>query len=205
LPLDENRALAAEEACVRFPILVAYSTCSGSTGEVADFIAAELRSAGLDVELSRMRDLNTFNRYSAAILGAPIYMGRLPAETRNFLSRYQSQITQLPTWFYVLGPIRGNPWEYREATDDTLRQFKRFPWLEVENLKVFGGRFDTHNMPFPYSLAEQLPASPLKDYPVTDVRDWNDIRAWAKEVTDEFLLRYDVEGLTMRLNGALIR
>ncbi|MGD0911726.1 MAG: flavodoxin domain-containing protein [Terracidiphilus sp.] len=187
------------------PILVAYSTCTGSTGEVAEFIAGEFRHAGLDVEVARMCDLNDFRRYSAAILGAPIYLGKLPAETGDFLKRYRSHIALLPTWFYALGPIRGKPWEYRNAREHALSWLKDFPWLEVENFKIFGGRFNPKQMPFPYNLATQLPASPLKGHPMTDVRNWKDIRAWASSIEEEYCRRYNIEGLTMRLNGELIR
>jgi menaquinone-dependent protoporphyrinogen oxidase len=189
---------------VTSPILVAYSTRTGSTGEVADFIAGSLRRAGLSAEVARMRDLKTLGSYSAVILGAPIYMGKLPSEVRRFLLRFRAEIAELPAWFYVLGPIRGKPWEYRHAGHHALNRLAEFTWFQARELKVFGGRFDPQNMPFPFSLSMYVPGFPLKDDPPSDVRDWDDIRAWTAAVADDLCALFDFEGLTMRFDGALI-
>lgn len=189
---------------MHLPILVAYSTRTGSTGEVAEVMAAELRRAGLTVELARMREMKSFGLYAAAVFGAPVYMGALPGETSRFLRRYRPQISALPAWFYVLGPIRGKPWEYREAGEQAQNRLRKFPWLQAKEVKVFGGRFDPNRMPFPYSLAMHLPAFPLKDDPSSDVRDWDDIRAWASMIADKFAPRHDRQGSTMTFTGASI-
>jgi menaquinone-dependent protoporphyrinogen oxidase len=201
---DESFVVYKRGTSLDLPILVAYSTRTGSTGEVAEFIAADLRRAGLAVELARMRDIRSLNSYGAVILGAPIYMRRLPSEALRFLRRFRSQIAGLPAWFYVLGPIRGKQWEFREVENQALCRLEEFPWLQPRDVKVFGGRFDPNHMPFPYNLSMHLPAFPLKDDPPSDVRDWNDIRAWTAGITDNLCLSFDFEGLTIRLDGALI-
>lgn len=187
------------------PILVAYSTRTGSTGEVAEFIAEDLRREGLTVELHRLRDLKSLPACSAIVLGAPIYMGKLPAEFKQFLRRSQTQIAAMPTWFYVLGPIRGKAWEFRDTAEHARSQLAKYPGIQPHDVKIIGGRFDPKNLPFPYSLTSHLPVFPLKDDPATDVRNWKDIRAWTSEIADDLCLRFEVPGLTMRLNGAVLR
>jgi menaquinone-dependent protoporphyrinogen oxidase len=49
-----------------------------------------------------------------------------------------------------------------------------FPWLKPVAVQLFGGKFDPSRLTFPYTL---IPA--LKRMPVSDIRDWDAIRAWA--------------------------
>jgi menaquinone-dependent protoporphyrinogen oxidase len=161
------------------PILIAYSTRAGSTAEVANVIAEVLRDAQLTVEVARMRDLKTLSRYSAVILGAPLYMGQMPGELHRFVNRFPVQLGAHPQWFFVLGPIRGKPEEFSKAGEQTEKQLKRYAWIQPLETKILGGRFDVDHMPFPFSLARRLPAFPAKDVPPADIRDWKDIRAWA--------------------------
>jgi len=173
------------------PVLVAYSTRAGSTGEVAEAIAAALRSRQLSVDVARMSDLRTMCRYSGIILGAPLYAGQMPGELHRFLGRFRAQLGGLPQWFFVLGPIEGKPAEFSKAGEQAEKQLRRYEWFQPLEIKILGGRFDVDHMPFPFSLARHLPAFPVKDIPATDVRDWNDIRAWALAIADKFAPPYD--------------
>lgn len=161
------------------PILVAYSTRSGSTAEVAEAIAEVLRNSQLTVEVARMRDLKALGRYSAVILGTPLYMGQMPGELHRFVSRFPIQLGAHPQWFFVLGPIHARPEEFSKAGEQTEKQLKRYAWIKPLEIKILGGRFDIDSMPFPFSLARYLPAFPLKNTPPSDIRDWKDIRTWA--------------------------
>jgi menaquinone-dependent protoporphyrinogen oxidase len=163
---------------VTLPILVSYSTLTGATGEVAGFIAAIIRESQLPVELVRMRDLKKFGQYRAAILGAPLYWRGMPAETHRFLSRHQQPLSALKTWAFVLGPILDKPWSFRHAGWKAAEELERYSWLQPAELKILGGRFDVKRLPFPLSLARFIPTAG-KHLPPSDMRDWNEIRAWA--------------------------
>ncbi len=176
------RTVAAEVILMLAPILVAYSSRTGSTGEVAEVIAEVFREAQLPVEVARMRDLRRLGHYRAAILGAPLYVGQMPGELHRFLSRFRVQLGALPQWFFVLGPIEGKPEEFSKAGDQAEKQLKRYAWFQPLEVKILGGRFDVNHMPFPFSLARRLPAFTAKDMHPTDVRDWKDIRAWASAI-----------------------
>ena len=171
-------------AYVQLPILVSYSTRTGSTGEVAEFIAEVLREAQVPVEVARMRDLKTFTQYKAAILGAPLYMRGMPGEVSRFLHRHRHELAALPTWVFILGPVRGLPWEFRQAGEKAGKQLERTHWFHPAEVKVVGGRLDVNNLPFPLNLAQHLPV-PGKDLPPTDVRNWDDIRAWTSTIADK--------------------
>jgi menaquinone-dependent protoporphyrinogen oxidase len=164
------------------PILVAYSTRTGSTAEVAQTIAEVLREAQLPVDVARMSDLKSLRRYSAVVLGAPLYVGQMPGELHRFLSRFPVQLRAVPQWFFVLGPIEGKPEEFSKAGEQAEKQLRRYIWIQPMEVKILGGRFDVNHMPFPFSLARHLPAFPAKDIPARDIRDWKDIRAWASMI-----------------------
>lgn len=183
------------------PVLVAYSTRAGSTGEVAKAIAAVFVEAQLSVEVTRMRELRTLGRYSAVVLGAPLYVGQMPGELHRFLSRFRVQLGGLPQWFFVLGPIECKPAEFSKAGEQAEKQLRRHEWFQPLEIKILGGRFDVDRMPFPFSLARRLPAFPIKGIPAKDVRDWKDIRAWASGVAGRLAPRHDSQATTMTLSG----
>ena len=168
-------------------ILVAYTTRSGSTGEVAEAIGARMREACLQIEVAPMRDLKAIGERTAVVLGAPLYMGGLPGDMHRFLERNRTALARPKTWFFVLGPIEGKPEEFEQAHGQAEKQLAKYPWFIPENLRIFAGRFDVNRMPFPFSLARHLPAFPAKDLPAMDHRDWEAIRAWASQIARQLL------------------
>ena len=49
--------------------LVAYATKHGSTGEVAETVAEELKGLGLEVELRELRKVRDLDGYRAVVIG----------------------------------------------------------------------------------------------------------------------------------------
>jgi len=167
------------------PILVAYTTLSGSTGEVAEAIGATMREAGLQVEVAAMRSVKSIGERPAVVLGAPLYMGGLPGDVGRFLRRNQAALAALNAWFFVLGPVDEKPSDFHAARTQAGRYLAKFAWFKPVEVRVFGGKFDVNHMPFPYSLARFLPAFPAKNMPVKDIRNWDAIRAWASDVAKQ--------------------
>jgi menaquinone-dependent protoporphyrinogen IX oxidase len=56
-------------------VLVAYTTNSGSTEDVARLIAEELGKGGAAVDYLRLEDVASLEPYSAVVIGAPMIMG----------------------------------------------------------------------------------------------------------------------------------
>jgi menaquinone-dependent protoporphyrinogen oxidase len=167
------------------PVLIAYATRSGSTGEVAEAIAVRLREAGLEVEVAPMHAVKSIGERTAVVLGAPLYIGRLPKDVRRFLARNRIAFTAPKTWFFVLGPILGKSEEFDAARAQAEKHLAKCAWFKPSELQVFGGKFDVNRMPFPFSLMRHLPAFPAKDQPATDIRDWDAIRAWAGKIAGQ--------------------
>ncbi len=164
-------------------ILVTYASTSGSTEEVAQAIADVLGENGLEVDLQPIRKVRTLDGYRAVVLGAPLYMFRWHADARGFLSRYRKALAGgLPVAIFAGGPIEsGDEKEWQGVREQMDQELAKFPWLQPVSVELVGGRFDPARLRFPWSL---IPA--LKQRPVSDLRDWEAIRAWAHSLALQF-------------------
>jgi menaquinone-dependent protoporphyrinogen oxidase len=164
------------------PILVTYASRYGSTQEVAAVVAAVLRERGLEVDLQRMKDVSTLDGYRVVVLGAPLYIGQWEKEAQRFLSLHREALEQRTIAFFTLGPTEGE----EDSWDDVRKQLEevmvKFQWLKPISSKLFGGKYDPEKLRFPDRLLAILPVSPLRGMPASDVRDWDDIRAWAAQL-----------------------
>jgi len=168
-------------------ILVAYSTQSGSTAEVAGAIAESFRELGLKTDLLPVSQVRSPSGWTAILLGVPLYVGRFPKEFRRFLALQRDALAPLPTWCFVLGPTRTEPADFVAARKQAEKQLARFPWFHPVELRIFGGRWDATHLPFPFTLVRFLPANPLNRIPASDIRDWQEIRAWGQGIARKFV------------------
>ncbi len=81
-------------------ILIAYSTNSGSTAEVAETIALELENGGHSAEVKQIADVSDLSGYDAVVVGAPMIFGWQTA-ARGFLKHYQSQLKEKKTAYFA--------------------------------------------------------------------------------------------------------
>lgn len=160
-------------------VLIAFATRSGATAEVAEAIAAAMQEAGVSAEIQAASQVNSLTGREAVILGAPLYVGRFPKEFRHFLRLHRDALSIMRPWFFVLGPTRNNPKDFEAAQNQAENQLAQFPHLHPADLHVFGGRWSTAGLPFPFSLLRRLPGNPLNKVPQEDIRDWGAIRQWA--------------------------
>ncbi len=164
-------------------ILVAYTTMSGSTQEIADFVANELTHLGQHVVLRPCSEINDLKAFSGVVLGAPIYMFHLHKDAQRFLQRHQKSLADLPIAVFAGGPYGPNvaqdALEVRKNLDNELA---KFGWLKPVSVQLVGGRFDPARLRFPYNL---IPA--LKQAPASDARNWEEIRAWVSNLPVLFM------------------
>jgi menaquinone-dependent protoporphyrinogen oxidase len=166
---------------VQGPILVAYATRYGSTKEIAEAIAAELRSAGLEVEIRSLREVKSLGGYRAIVMGAALYMYKWHKDAVRFLERHQNELIGKRVAVFAPGPINDVEKEWSEARGQLDKELERFPWFRPMDVKLFGGRFDPETLKFPWNLVPGL-----NRLPANDIRDWPAIRAWGRELADRF-------------------
>jgi len=164
-------------------ILIAYTTRSGSTKEVAESISATLRDAGFWPDVLPVSEVTALEGRSAVILGAPLYMGSFPKELHRFFARLRDPLSASHPWFFVLGPTTDKPADFDAARRQAEKQLRRYPWFKPTELHIFGGRWSAAHLPFPFSVMSRLPA--MKKMPESDLRDWAAIRAWTLSVAQQ--------------------
>jgi len=191
-------------------VLVAYATNSGSTAEVAEAVAQELKGCGHSTEVRQITEVSDLIGYDAVVVGAPMIFG-WHITARKFLKRYQDQLKSKKTAYFAC------------AARLTTVEGERLPEISLEldpnlvsnpekpgrlNLKE---RFTT----LKYYLDPMLNAAPqvkpvsvaffkgsLQMYrlkwwqaafvmivvqaPPGDGRDWDFIKAWARSLGEEF-------------------
>lgn len=150
-------------------ILLAYASRFGSTQEVAEFIAASLREAGLQVDIQPMQEVKSLDRYDAVVLGAAIYNAKWHADAHQFLSQHQDALTQLSVAIFTLGPLSQSDAAKRNSRRQLDNELAKYPWLKPVAVEVFVGKLD----PTKLGIFERLGTT------ASDHRNWDAIRAWA--------------------------
>ena len=159
-------------------ILIAYATMSGSTQEIAEFVANELTHLGQHVELHPCSEINDLTAFSSIVLGAPIYMFHLHKDAQRFLQRHQKSLADLPIAVFAGGPYGPNvAKDALEVSKNLDNELAKFGWMKPVSVQLVGGRFDSARLRFPYNL---IPA--LKQAPACDARNWEEIRAWVNSL-----------------------
>jgi menaquinone-dependent protoporphyrinogen oxidase len=156
----------------------------GSTREVAEDIAATLQDEGLTVDVREMQSVVSLRSYDAVILGAPIYLGRWHADARAFLDRLHGTLVDRPVAIFALGPVGNDESLITSWRGELGAELKHYRWLDPIAMAVFGGKYDPEQLDRFHKGIAELPSSELKDMPASDLRDWDQIRAWAREVAE---------------------
>jgi menaquinone-dependent protoporphyrinogen oxidase len=84
-------------------VLVAYSSNSGSTAEVAEAIGKELGQDGAQVDVHLIRDLGDapdLSSYSAVVIGGPMILG-WHREAARFVRNQRLALSRLPVAYFV--------------------------------------------------------------------------------------------------------
>ena len=160
-------------------VLVGYATRYGSTQEVAEAVAAALRTGGLEVDLQPVQKVRALDGYRAIVLGAPLYIGSWLKDAQNFLTQYQAALAARPVAIFAMGPLGTEEQEQQGSRAQLDKELAKFPWLTPLAVAVFVGKYDPKKLNLPHKLLAALPASPLHNQPASDRRDWAAIRAWA--------------------------
>lgn len=158
-------------------VLVAYATRSGSTAELAYTVAEILREQGMKADVLPASEIRSVLEYQAVVVVAALYIGRLHRDARRFLTQYRRWLKQMPVELFVPGPVQNEEKDFAAARQQLDRQLARFPWLSPVAAHVVGGVWDPARLGFPFKW---IPA--LRRMKATDARDWDAIRAAARDV-----------------------
>jgi menaquinone-dependent protoporphyrinogen oxidase len=157
-------------------VLVAYGSKHHATAEIAEAIAAELRSAGLDVDVRSAGGVGSLTEYRAVVLGSAVYAAHWRPEALRLLRR--PQLRGRDVWLFSSGPIgedKGDPERlgrmFRPAAVERIATE-----LGVHEHVVFGGMVADDAGFIRKKIARQIPPE------LRDRRDWAEIKAWAHTI-----------------------
>jgi menaquinone-dependent protoporphyrinogen oxidase len=168
-------------------VLVAYASKYGSTREVAEAIVAALQEQGVDAVAQPAGEVESLDGHSAVVLGTALFFFRWRREAHRFLSRNRAALANVPVAVFALGPIEDKPEQYVSARGHLDKGLAKHPWLSPVSVAVFGGRVDPTHLRFP----ESNPGT--RRMPPVDLRDWEAIDTWARELVDALGIRADSE------------
>ena len=118
-------------------ILVVSATRHGSTTEVAEAIAEEMRAAGVEVDVRAASNSGAPVGYDAVVVGGPMIMG-WHKDARRYVKRHGDQLKGVPTAYFITAasltetgddevdhvPIVKDPWLAKAPRDAQKLGFK---------------------------------------------------------------------------------
>lgn len=155
-------------------ILVAYTTRKGSTADVALAVAKELEKTGAAVTVADMSTVSSLEGYSAVVIGAPVYTGKVLRDVSVFAARHRKSLGLVPVAGFVMGIAPVYP-KTGDISVFTGQLEKALDPVKPVAVTMFAGRLD----PARLSFIERGMTGLLK-VPTGDFRDWVTIALWAR-------------------------
>ncbi len=191
-------------------ILTAYATNSGSTPEVAEAIAEELRKSGSIVDVCPIEQVRTLDQYAAVVLGGPMIIG-WHRGAAGFLKKNQQELSRIPVAYFITAmsltrtgetevngiPVAVDPNLPKEPGKPGRLSFREryatvgryvggalsaAPRIKPVSVALFGGKLDFSRLKLPQMLFCLL----IIQAQPGDRRNWPAIQEWAANLSKKF-------------------
>ncbi|MBN2565797.1 MAG: flavodoxin domain-containing protein [Candidatus Eisenbacteria bacterium] len=166
-------------------ILVTYGTWTGSTAEVAEAVADEIRQGGAAVDVAPAAEVHDVAAYDTIVLGTPVRASRLHRDVTAFVKRHAEGLSAAKVALFVSClTMKEDTEENRQKSLEFLEPIlKRLPRVSRDDVGLFAGAV--------FSDEERVRKLPLRERLVLkmlssqkgDYRNWDAIRAWARKVS----------------------
>jgi menaquinone-dependent protoporphyrinogen oxidase len=182
--------------------LLVYGTRYGATAGTSEEIAQVLHAEGFNVKVVNLKDekIKDIAPYDLIIVGSGLQMGKWTGEAEDFLKRFQKELPQKKLAIFAStmksvaqheGKQDDLAKEYKMSLTDIIAKYDLHPVAEG----FFGGILDYNKMNFIFRrtlgfLKPQLEKDGFKQTApgVYELRDWEEIRGWAKELGNKMRL-----------------
>ena len=184
-------------------ILVAYTTNSGTTEEVAQAIGEELGKRGNPVDVRRLEEIANLDGYQAVVVGGPMILGWHRA-AQKFVRQHRQELAKLKVAYFftamrltqtgesqiegiplaidpelAIPPAKPNrlslPERYATPANYLRPARKAAPQVKPVSAGFFGGRLDMYRLRWWQALFVMVV---IRAQP-GDKRNWDFIRGWA--------------------------
>lgn len=157
-------------------ILVTYATRCGSTAEVAEAIAQELRQGDVQVDVSPIADVANLAPYEAVVIGSAIRVGNWLPEAVSFVKAHKAELEKVPTsYFTVCVTMKEDTPKNRQEVFGYLKPVRDI--LKPYEEGYFGGKIAADKL----NLFERFMVWMVGEHE-GDFRNWTAIRGWANSL-----------------------
>ncbi len=183
-------------------VLIAYGTRYGCTQEISQEIGKVLEKKGLDIELINLGIINPINwpqldNFGGLIIGTSLQINSWKKEVKMFLERKKDEIKSknLKLGAFVCGvyPVA----EPVKAKDQFIKKLSKKYDLEPDIYDAFGGILDLSEdtkvgkgakvaLKIVAKILSKNPNVEIKMNAYNDLRDWDNIRAFAESFAKIF-------------------
>ncbi|MDD1776480.1 MAG: flavodoxin domain-containing protein [Candidatus Methanomethylicus sp.] len=177
--------------------LICYGTRYGATKGTSEEIAKILLEENFDVKVVNAQEekIKDVAEYDLVVVGSGVACGRWINESEDFLKKFRKDLENKKLALFVssVGPIYAKEGNIEEVAkmrkiglDDRVMKYG----LKPVSLGFFGGIIDFNRMGFLTRKGMEVAFKPLlqkhgfkESAPdAYDLRDWDEIRNWAKEL-----------------------
>jgi menaquinone-dependent protoporphyrinogen oxidase len=184
-------------------ILVAYTTNSGTTADVAQAIGEELGKDGVQVDVRRIEEVDSLDAYTAVVVGGPMIMGWHGTAVK-FVKKHQQALSRVPVAYFLTAmsltrtgetSVDGVPIyvdamlakepknaahldfkeRYATVTNYLRPVLKAAPSVKPVSVGFFGGKLELYRL----NLWQKLFVLLIIQAQPGDFRHWPVIREWA--------------------------
>jgi menaquinone-dependent protoporphyrinogen oxidase len=179
--------------------LIAYGTRYGATAATSEEIGKILGEEGFDVKIVNLKHekIQSIAEYDLLVLGTGLQMGRWTGEAEDFLKKFKPELDKKKFALFVStmkmvpereGDAKGLAETRKWDLDDKIVKWDLHPI----SVGFFGGVINFNKMNFIArkafgSIKKKLDADGFKESEpgVYDLRDWDEIRGWARELAQK--------------------
>ena len=154
-------------------VLVTAGSRHGSTKEIGQEIAAQVRASGHDCEFVNPNDVTSIEEYDAVVIGSAIYVGQWMKEAKDFIERFQDDLTERKVWLFSSG-LSDTPSKEANSTPALL---SRMGAVGATEHKRFAGKLVVIQL----SVAERAAIMAARGK-YGDARDMAAVRRWANRI-----------------------
>ena len=176
--------------------LIVYGTRYGATASTSEAIADVLRGEGLTVRVVNAKEnVRDISGYDLVVVGSGIQIERWTGEPEMLLKRFQRELAKKKVALFV---SYGSAHPLTQEEDQDVAGRARRKYLEEKAAKyglqpvalgLFGGVWDFNKTPWWAGKAMTAAKVQLEEAGVAetrpgvyDLRDWDAIRSWAKDL-----------------------
>jgi menaquinone-dependent protoporphyrinogen IX oxidase len=175
-------------------ILVAYATWAGTTRGVADFIAKELTDKNTMAEVQRAGRVTDISAYDVVVLGTAIHAGKTVGDFSKFLRRFHEPLKSKKLAYFVVcaNMFTGNEQNRVETLGWLNKALVGLEDLKPVDIGLFAGGVITEGEDYQRlnfivkAIIGSMKESIIKQYNKSDLRDWNKISQWGKELKKKY-------------------